>query len=111
MPRKGSAYPITPQWRARVAERIEQLGISQNELARRAKVSKAALSEALNPASKQSTCVPAIHKALGWPPPQQLILAPDVLELISLYEAMPEHARGALIERARVNVETMRKKN
>jgi transcriptional regulator with XRE-family HTH domain len=109
MPRKGSAYPIDQEWRRRVRERLTEMGITQNELGRRARVSKAALSDALSNDSKQSTCVPAIHRALGWPPPQPLVLSPDVQELLTLYAAMSEFDRGEMIGRARSSVEKQKK--
>lgn len=110
MPRKGYAYPITPGWRERVLEKIIELGITQNELARRAKISKTSLSDALNEASVQTTVMPAIHKVLGWEPPP-LALTPDTLELLALYEQMSERDQGAMVERARANVEKAKTKN
>lgn len=57
MPLKGHAYPIDSDWRDRVAARILEMKISQNELARRAKISKASLSEALDSGSVQTTVI------------------------------------------------------
>lgn len=110
MPRKGSAYPIDDDWRRRVTDRIKEMEISQNELARLAKVSKASLSEALSKTSKQSTCVPAIHRALGWPPPMPLVIAPDAAELLFLYDALSDFARGELIAELRARTGKTKKK-
>jgi lambda repressor-like predicted transcriptional regulator len=105
MPRKGPAYPISRQWQEDVLARIDELGISQNELARRAKISKASLSEALADGAIQSTVMPEIHRALGWPVPSALFTR-DALELLALYDQMSERDQGALVERARNAVET-----
>jgi transcriptional regulator with XRE-family HTH domain len=101
MPRKGSAYPITKEWRTAVVAGFKAKGLSQNQFADLAKVSKASLSEALNPESKQSTLVPAIHKALGWPPPMPLVLTPEKHTLLAIYDRIPERDQGALLERAK----------
>lgn len=84
------------------------MDISQNELARRAKISKSSLSEALDDGSVQTTVMPQIHKALGWPQPP-LALSPDTLELIALYNQMDARDQGAMVERARANVEKTKK--
>lgn len=108
MPRKGPAYPIDSGWQRRVLERLDDLNITQNELARRARVSKASLSEALTEGAVQSTLVPVIHKALGWPVPPG-VLNPDALELLALYDQMSERDQGAMVERARAVIETKRR--
>jgi len=108
MPRKGPTYPINADWQRRVMARITEMGISQNELGRRAKVSKASMSDALTPGAVQSACVPAIHRALGWPEPP-LVLTPDALELVSLYVQMGDRDQGAMVERARTLVEGKRR--
>jgi transcriptional regulator with XRE-family HTH domain len=84
------------------------MNISQNELARRAKISKAALSEALADESLASAAVPEIHRALGWPIPT-LVLKPDALEMQALFEQLGDQDRGGLLERARMKVEEMQK--
>ena len=103
MPRKGPAYAITPGWRDRVLERIGEMKISQNELARRARISKASMSDALADGAVQTTVMPQIHKVLGWDPPPTGF-APDALELLALYTQMSERDQGALVERARQDV-------
>jgi lambda repressor-like predicted transcriptional regulator len=107
MPKKGPAIPIPSGWKERVIARIDELGISQNELARRAKIAKSSLSAALADGSVQTTVMAQIHKVLGWdPPPTQF--SPDAMELVALYEQMPEHDRGELIGRARERVRQAR---
>lgn len=109
MPRKGPAYPISPQWRARVLGEMTHLKISQNELARRAKISKAAMSEALDAESVQTTVMPAIHKALGWPVPP-VDFSPDSIEILAMYDSLDERGKGALMERLRIERELMRRR-
>jgi len=116
MPREGPAYPISKTWRAEVRKAIDALRddndkpLSDAAFARLAKISKASLSEALNDASIQTTIMPAIHAALGWPEPQ-LVIAPDQLELLAQYDAMSEFERGRALERARSTVERLRREN
>ncbi len=104
MPKKGHQYPIDSDWKDRVRARLLELRIKQNELARRAKISKAALSQALSPESLQTAYVPEIHRALGWPVPP-LVLAPDVLELVSIYTQLEPFDRGAFVQDARHKLE------
>lgn len=109
MPRKGPAYPISIQWRERVLAEMTHLKISQNELARRAKISKAAMSEALDAESVQTTVMPAIHKALGWPAPPT-DFSPDSLEMLAMYEGLDERGKGAQMERLRMEHEQAKRR-
>ncbi len=96
MPKKGPAIPTSKEWKSRVMQRIDEMGISQNELARRAHISKAAISQALAPDSMQTTVMAEIHKVLGWdPPPTQF--SPDAMELLALYEQMGDRDQGELL--------------
>lgn len=109
MPRKGHQYPIDSDWKRQVRERMLELGISQNELARRAKISKTSLSQALNTESLQTAYLPEIHKALGWRVPP-LVLSQDAIEMLALYDSLDEFDRGVNIERLRAKVDETRKK-
>ncbi len=109
MPKKGHQYPIDSEWKDRVRVRLLELSIKQNELARRAHISKASMSAALATDSLQSAYVPEIHRALGWPVPP-LVLSPDKLELLALYDQMEDRDQGGLVERARAKVEEARAK-
>lgn len=100
MPRKGPAYPILPGWRDAVLNRISELEISQNQLARDAKISKASLSEALAIGAVQTTVMPQIHKALGWPSPPTSF-APDHFEAAAIYAALPDFDRGDIMAQLR----------
>lgn len=112
MPRKGPAYPITEEWQGWVRRRIEEMKQSgeiksQNELAARAGISKSSLSEALAEDAVQSTVMPEIHKALGWPPP---LLAPPVyvLRLVEYFTRLGEFEQGQWLERLRTIVDEER---
>ncbi len=109
MPKKGHQYPIDSGWKDRVRSRLAEMNITQNELARRANISKASLSEALAVGALQSAYVPEIHRALRWAAPQ-LVLSPDKLELLALYDQMEDRDQGGLVERARAKVEEARAK-
>jgi len=61
----GAAYPISDEWRARVKIRLEELEMSQAELARRVGCTPAAITNVLRD-NKQSSLVPKIHRVLGW---------------------------------------------
>lgn len=99
MPRKGPAFPISPEWQREVRTRINERGISQNELARLAGVSIAAMSEALREGAVQTTVMVEINKAIGLPRPTPF--TPDSLEMLSLFDDLSEIDRGAAIEYAR----------
>ena len=107
MPKKGPAIPTSKEWKDRVRARIDELGISQNELARRAKIRQSSLSAALAADSVQTTVMPEIHKALGWdPPPTQF--SPDAMELLALYEQLAERDQGELIGELREKLRAAR---
>lgn len=114
MPRKGPAYPITEEWQGWVRTRIEEMKKagevrSQNELATLAGISKASLSEALAEGAVQTTVMPQIHKALGWPPP---LLAPPVylLRLVEAFEQLSDFEQGRWIEQLRQAVDEERRR-
>lgn len=109
MPKKGHQYPIDTDWKARVKNRMSELGITQNELSRRAKISKTSLSQALSDASLQAAFLPEIHKALGWLVPP-LVFSQDALEMLAQYEALDEFERGVQLERLRTKAEEARRR-
>lgn len=114
MPRKGPAYGITPQWQGWVRERIDEM-IAAKEVrsdaafARKAKISKTALSEALKKGAVQTTVMPQIHKALGWQPPA-LALSAKVLEFVYLYMDLDEGTRREMLGELREKVARARQK-
>ena len=82
---------------------------SQNELAAKAGISKSSLSEALSDDAVQSTVMPQIHKALGWPKP---LMAPPVvvLRLVEYFDQLSEFRKGEWLERFKRAAEEERKK-
>lgn len=71
--RRGVSYPVTNSWRSQVKRWLaiegKQSGISQAEMARRAKISPASLSDLLSGRHGHSVAVPSINKMIGLPPP------------------------------------------
>jgi predicted transcriptional regulator len=99
MPKAGPAIPITEEWKQRVRERMDEMSISQNELARRAKIARSSLSKTLSPESQQTTVMAQIHKALGWDPPPTI--TNDSLELMRILEQLTERDQGEILGLAR----------
>jgi hypothetical protein len=109
MPSEGPAYPITPDWKLWVKERLDELGINQSELGRRIGKGRSVISEMLGETSVQSPLVPDVHKALGWPPP---IRTPPihVLQLIDAFQRLDPITQGKWIERVIRDAEDARAK-
>lgn len=109
MPRKGPAYPITEEWQGWVRDRMEELGIKQAELSRRAGVSKTSVTDMLADDAVQTTVMPQIHRALEWPPP---LLTPPVhvLRLVEFFSQLSELAQGQWLERFRQEVDDERER-
>ncbi|HVY79864.1 MAG TPA: hypothetical protein VG994_02690 [Steroidobacteraceae bacterium] len=84
--------------------RIDEMGVSQNQLARDAGISKASLSEALAVGAIQTTVMPQIHKALGWKAPPTTF-SPDQFEALALYMDLNDFDRGEMLEKLRQKVE------
>lgn len=98
--RQGPAHPVSAEWKRSVRARIQELGIEQNELARRVGCAQSSLATLLGPIAKQSSIVPAIHKALGWPPPG-VPVGPDAAELLDLFVQLPDEIRAATLAQVR----------
>lgn len=69
MSTRGPSYSVNDEWRSRVLAALEQLKMSQRELARRAGISAVTITNLLSGRNHGSSAVPKIHRALGWPPP------------------------------------------
>lgn len=114
MPRKGPAYAITRDWQGWVRDRIKEMKeagevTSQNGVAELAGIADSTLSEALQKGAVQTTVMPEIHKALGWPPP--LMCPPlHVLRLVERFERLDERTQGEWLERLRSDVEKARRR-
>jgi hypothetical protein len=109
MPTEGRAYPITPEWKEWVRERLDELGINQSELGRRISKGRSVISEMLGEDSVQSPLVPDVHKALGWPPP---LLTPPIhiLQMVDVFQRLDPLTQGQWMERMRHAVQDERTK-
>lgn len=105
VPRRGPAYPTTPEWKQAVREAIDEKGLDLKRFARKLRCAQSSLSEALADNGIQSSLVPVIHKALGWPPPPLPqpppndpipIATPDAVELAAMFDRLPEELRQKL---------------
>ena len=110
----GPAYPVTAAWRRLVLRRLEELGWSQAELARRIGCAAPTITNVMRDSS-QSRLVPAIHKALGWDAPALPADAAGdpssnrVAELVEIYENLPEDIRALALDQVRALAAAMRK--
>lgn len=116
MPREGPAYPISDDWREQVADAIDELkkkpdsGItSRNDFAEKCGIAASSLTAALKPDSVQSTVMPQINAALGWPAPR-VLSTPDELEIWAAVEALDERTLGRMIEKAEAALEKLKKR-
>ncbi len=118
MPRKGPAFPTSKEWKEQVSAAIKALtkdpdsGITSDAaFARKAKISKSALSEALSddPSRKQTPMMPDINAALGWPAPR-VLSTPDELELWAAVQALEERELGRILGLAETKLATLRKR-
>lgn len=101
MARRGPAYPVTKEWKDAVRGRMRELGYDQKALARRVRCAQSTLAEMLAEEAVQSSIVPRIHAALGWPPPGLPIASPDAGEMAYLFPRLPEDIREAMLAQAR----------
>jgi hypothetical protein len=113
MPRKGQAFPVDDPWRRRVLVHLDEHERSKAWLSKEIGApSRSLVNELLelDPSKKrvhQSTFVPEIHKALGWPPPS-MASAPDVVsEIVYLYELLDDSGRRATLTEARKQLDRM----
>lgn len=117
MPKPGPAYPITTEWRRQVRKAINDLiaGGSDEDVdsdatfAKKAKIAKSSLSEALKPTSIQSAAMPQINEALGWPRPR-VLSTPDELELWAAVEQLDDRELGRMLGMAESKVSELRKR-
>lgn len=117
MPKKGPAYPITPDWRLEVRQAIDILieDESREEItsdatfAKSSDIAKSSLSAALKVTSIQSAAMPQINAALGWPKPR-VLSTPDELEIWAAVEALDEREIGRLLGVAETTLAKLRKR-
>jgi hypothetical protein len=100
-PPRGAAHPIDAVWRARVDERLAELGMNRSDLARKIGASTAAVAILMGPRTKQSRLVPAIHRVLGWrlpsPSPESDVQSDDLRRWEKLYYELDETGRNLVM--------------
>ena len=116
MPKPGPAYPISSKWKGLVKDRINELrrdpdsGVtSEATFAKKAGISKSALSQTLGAESKQSSVLFQINAALGWPAPR-VLSTPDEIEIWNAVEMLDEREIGRLIEKAEQTLTRLKSK-
>jgi hypothetical protein len=96
------AYPVTPDWCARVRERLQQMGKTQEWLADRCGCSPAAISDLIKCKRIQSKLVPGVHAALGWDAPAPPVAGEDanplITRLVDVAHHLDEPMLSALVE-------------
>jgi transcriptional regulator with XRE-family HTH domain len=100
MPREGIQYWIDDDWRGRVRSRLDEKGWKQADLSRESGCAPSLITELLNGTRNQTTFLPEIHDALGFPPPQSPLLSNDDEELLAIAHALSPEQRARLVERA-----------
>lgn len=95
---RGHAYPVKKAWQEDVLARLNTMGITPKQLAKKIGCAQSSMWDALkNPDQKQSTLVPAIHAAIGWDPPPDPqsppLPSPDAIEMAHLFDRLPEEWR------------------
>ncbi len=110
MPRAGIQYDVDNPWRARVTERLTELGKNPAWLARESGCPKSTLSELLDGTRHTTTYLPEIHEALGFPPPLGPLLSQDDEELLRIAHRLTPEQKARLLERATVLEEEGKKR-
>jgi hypothetical protein len=85
---------------------MQELGLRQADLARRAKCPRSLVSELLQldhdrPRRHQTPYLPAIHRALEWPEPQPALAPAEVPEIAYLFDRLDPRGREAVLSAAR----------
>ena len=89
MPRsKGIAYWIDDAWRVAVRKRLSDLGWDALKLSKESKVGASTISEMLSGESHSCVKLPAIHKALGFPPPCPPLLPERVRRIMAAFDGL-----------------------
>lgn len=98
--RRGPAYPVRTEWQKDVRRRLDSLGMTKKDLARKIGAAQSSVQEALSPGAVQSSLVPFIHAAIGWDPPPDPqsppLPSPDAIEMAHLFDRLPEEVRRKL---------------
>lgn len=99
--RRGPAYPVKEQWQNDVRKRLDAIGMTKKDLARKIGAAQSSVQETLTSAgARYSSLVPAIHAAIGWDPPPDPqsppLPSPDAIEMAHLFDRLPEDVRRKL---------------
>lgn len=110
-PPKPVVYPVTDQWRRDVVKRMQDIGVTQAELARRIGCKEPTLTLLFRPGGTQKTKLMAdIHEVLKLPPPAPPDATPPVAaepvdpvieELVDVIERLDDEWRTKLLDIAR----------
>jgi ParB-like chromosome segregation protein Spo0J len=84
---------MTPAFKVDVQRRLDDLGWTRQELAKRLKTSKSSVTQMLGPTQTSSVLVPRVAQLLDIPMP---VLGTDA-ELAELIRRLPEEKRAALL--------------
>lgn len=114
--RRGSAYPVKTQWQEDVRKRLEIIGMTKKDLARKIGAAQSSVQETLTSRdARHSSLVPAIHAAIGWdapPDPQSPPLpSSDAIEMGHLFDRLPEDMRRKLRDDAEFYLKVAAEKN
>lgn len=95
-------WPATTEWKRKVLELMEQLGISRAELSRRINVSDAAITVLFRETTATSRLVPAVNSVVGLAPPMMLPVDSDAMRerLNAVWPRLSEDDRKLLLETA-----------
>lgn len=101
----GTFRTATADMKVRILERMAELGMSRADLARETKATTAAMSqffgrEGTAPKTSSTKLLPAIYKALKWPPPDddsQAEIVDDLHdELTTIWQTLDSTERAVL---------------
>ncbi len=90
----GPDWPLDATWKQSVIDELDRRGMNQRDLARILGVTPAAVSYLLSPTKTwQSKLVPAVHEALGWPPPTAPSSTDDLEDIRRLWSELSAEQR------------------
>jgi len=92
---------VKTQWQEDVRRRLDALGMTRKDLARKIGAAQSSVQDVLTSHdARHSSLVPAIHSAIGWDPPPDPqsppLPTPEAIELAHLFDRLPEDVRRKL---------------
>lgn len=108
--RRGPAYPVRTQWQEDVKKRLDAIGMTPKDLARKIGCAQSTMHDTLsNSEASHSSLVPKIHAVLGWDPPPDPqsppLPSPDAIEMGHLFDRLPEAWRQKMRDEAELLLE------